>query len=157
MSEKFDGVRAYWTGQELISRYSKQILCPDWFIEGLPKLVSLDGELWLGYGTFELLNGILGSVTNPLWKNASYMIFDFPSSKEIYENRINNLKKLNLPSHARIVDIVECRGNDHLRKHFENILERKGEGVMVNKYHSLYTPKRISTLLKVKVLLSLEY
>jgi ATP-dependent DNA ligase len=44
MSEKLDGVRAYWNGQKLISRHSKEILCPNWFTQELNK-ISLDGEL----------------------------------------------------------------------------------------------------------------
>ena len=50
MSEKMDGVRAYWNGEKLISKQAKDISCPNWFIEGLPKEVKLDGELWMGRG-----------------------------------------------------------------------------------------------------------
>src|SRR5213078_1892631 len=47
MSEKLDGVRAYWDGKQFLSRQGNIYHAPDWFIEGLPT-VPLDGELWLG-------------------------------------------------------------------------------------------------------------
>ena len=59
MSEKFDGIRAYWNCKILISRHGNKISNPSWFIEEFPKDITLDGELWMGRGTFELLRGII--------------------------------------------------------------------------------------------------
>src|SRR5207248_10145470 len=36
MSEKLDGVRAYWNGKQFISRLGNLYHAPDWFIERLP-------------------------------------------------------------------------------------------------------------------------
>src|ERR1700688_4561798 len=36
MSEKLDGVRAYWTGKEFLSRLGNPLHAPDWFCAGLP-------------------------------------------------------------------------------------------------------------------------
>jgi DNA ligase-1 len=52
MSEKLDGVRAYWTGTQFLSRLGNVYHAPDWFLEGLPK-VPLDGELWCGRKKFQ--------------------------------------------------------------------------------------------------------
>ena len=46
MSEKLDGVRAYWDGRQFLSRQGNLYHAPDWFIKGLPQ-VPLDGELWI--------------------------------------------------------------------------------------------------------------
>src|SRR5580698_4906980 len=46
MSEKLDGVRAYWDGTQFLSRLGNLFHAPDWFNAGLPN-VALDGELWL--------------------------------------------------------------------------------------------------------------
>jgi DNA ligase-1 len=46
MSEKLDGVRAWWDGQKFLSRQGNVYYAPDWFTAGLPN-VPLDGELWL--------------------------------------------------------------------------------------------------------------
>ena len=52
LSEKLDGVRAYWDGTQFISRQGNLYHAPDWFSAGLPK-VALDGELWLGRKKFQ--------------------------------------------------------------------------------------------------------
>src|SRR3954454_18531753 len=52
MSEKLDGVRAYWDGKQFLSRQGNLFHAPDWFIEGLPE-VPLDGELWIDRKRFQ--------------------------------------------------------------------------------------------------------
>ena len=44
MSEKLDGVRAYWDGKQFLSRLGNLFHAPDWFVDGLPD-AALDGEL----------------------------------------------------------------------------------------------------------------
>ncbi len=51
MSEKLDGVRAFWTGEQLYSKYGKVIHAPKRFVECLPKM-NLDGELYINKGLF---------------------------------------------------------------------------------------------------------
>jgi DNA ligase-1 len=46
MSEKLDGVRAYWTGEVFLSRQGTLLHAPDWFCTGLPN-EPLDGEFWI--------------------------------------------------------------------------------------------------------------
>ena len=153
MSEKFDGIRAYWNGQLFISKHGKENSCPSWFIEEIPKDISLDGELWLSEGSnFELVNTILNSNDGISWKNIYYIVFDSPNSNQPYESRmcdISNLKFYN--NHIYVIDIERCRGNDHLQEYLMNILSNGGEGLMVNKPNSLYIGSRVDTLLKVKV------
>ena len=45
MSEKYDGIRAYWTSYNLMARTGRQIRIPDKFRDGFP-VMALDGELW---------------------------------------------------------------------------------------------------------------
>jgi DNA ligase-1 len=153
MSEKFDGVRAYWNGQSLNSRHSKEIFCPAWFTVDFPSNFGLDGELWLGRGSFELLNQLLNlkDEKHPSWKSISYMVFDLPNSKEPYETRIHDLANLTLPKHVQVAAIKKCKGGTHLQECLAEILEHGGEGLMMNKPHSLYVTQRTNSLLKVKV------
>jgi DNA ligase-1 len=58
VSEKLDGVRALWDGQLLRFRSGRRIVAPGWFLAGLPT-TPLDGELWLGRGSFDRLSGIV--------------------------------------------------------------------------------------------------
>jgi len=52
MSEKLDGVRAYWDGKQFLSRQGNRYYAPDWFVAGFPD-VPLDGELWLDRKAFQ--------------------------------------------------------------------------------------------------------
>ena len=90
MSEKMDGVRAFWNGKKLISRNSKEICCPAWFTQEFPEDVKLDGELWLGRQTFPTLMGVLNTSweDNSLWKTIKYVVFDLPNLDQLYEIEI---------------------------------------------------------------------
>jgi DNA ligase-1 len=151
MSEKLDGVRACWNGYTLISKHGKEVPCPTWFLNEFPDGISLDGELWLGRGTLELLNGAMQSKGNELWGRISFVVFDIPISNGSYETRMRELSKLKLPNNVFLVDIERCSGNDHLKEKLGTILEQGGEGLMLNEPNSLYVASRTDSLLKVKV------
>ena len=68
MSEKLDGVRAYWDGKSLVSRLGNPFHAPDWFTAGLPD-VPLDGELWIGRKKFQRTVSIVRRQDkSDLWK-----------------------------------------------------------------------------------------
>jgi len=155
MSEKMDGIRGYWNGEKLLSRHGKEISCPKWFTEKLPIGIKLDGELWMGRGKFNELMAILNSnesETSELWgKQIKYFLFDILDSELTYERRMDELKKLNLPSFVSIVEVEKCRGNDHLYNKLRSIVKNNGEGLMLVKPNSNYVSERTKSLLKVKV------
>jgi DNA ligase-1 len=45
MTEKYDGMRLYWTGKEFYSRNGNKVKVPATLTSQLPP-VALDGELW---------------------------------------------------------------------------------------------------------------
>lgn len=56
-----------------------------------------------------------------------------------------------LPAFVEIVDMVECTGKDHLKKYFNEIVKKGGEGVMLREPGSLYTQGRSTSVRKYKV------
>ena len=46
MTERYDGVRIYWNGNNMISRQGRTINAPDFITSQLPKDITLDCELW---------------------------------------------------------------------------------------------------------------
>ena len=62
MSEKLDGLRAYWDGEGFVSRLGNRFAAPPWFVEHLPAN-TLDGELWLGRKLFQRATSIVRSHT----------------------------------------------------------------------------------------------
>ncbi len=71
MSEKLDGVRAYWDGKELISRNGKVFAPPKWFVKDFPPF-EIDGELWTKRGDFEHIVSIVNDYTpHEGWRDIS--------------------------------------------------------------------------------------
>lgn len=85
--EKFDGVRALWTGQRLISRNGMELPAPDWFVRGLPSS-PLDCELYAGPGRLRDVTSAIFSHNRPdRWEGLSLMVFDAPDFKCGFSDR----------------------------------------------------------------------
>ena len=93
VSEKLDGVRAFWDGQALRFRSGRAIAAPIWFTATLPK-TPLDGELWLGRGRFDELSGMVRRLTSVdgHWHQVQYMIFDLPQATEPFSERAKRIE-----------------------------------------------------------------
>ncbi len=92
MSEKLDGVRAYWNGSELLSRQGNAFAAPLWFTAGLPPF-ELDGELWTARGEFEVIVSIASrDRPHPGWKRITYNIFEVPNTAGDFDTRLGRLR-----------------------------------------------------------------
>jgi DNA ligase-1 len=153
MSEKLDGVRAYWDGTRFLSRSGNLFLAPDWFQGVLPP-VPLDGELWVSRKQFTLAQGIAMSQTRgEEWRQMRFLVFDAPAHGGEFETRLRFLGGLFGPQRAPFVSILEqqeCRGLDHLLAELERVEALGGEGLMLRQPGSKYEAGRSNTLLKVK-------
>ncbi len=153
MSEKLDGIRAYWDGEGFVSRLGNKFYAPEWFIADLPA-DTLDGELWVGRKMFQKTTSIVRSgAQSDAWKQVSYVVFDAPNARGGFEERLTHaqkvLKKAGAP-HARWLEHVQCDGLDHLREELQRIESLGGEGLMLRRPKSSYEVGRSSSLLKVK-------
>ena len=78
MSEKLDGVRAYWDGETLYSRGGYAFAYPDWFVAEFPDF-PLDGELWSKRGEFEKIQSITAKLLpHEGWSELGFHVFDVP-------------------------------------------------------------------------------
>src|SRR4051794_24265989 len=104
-----DGVRGYWNGLKLISKNGQVVHCPSVFTEDLPKNVELDGELWMGQGSIHSEILAVMNSKNGDWNQMGYYVFDIPSSRAAYEDRMREMAALKpvLPSHVHIVDNIQ--------------------------------------------------
>ena len=159
LSEKLDGVRCYWNGANFYSRNGNVFDAPKFFKAGLPKTVSLDGELWVDRKAFkraiQICKRTKGSnlYEAEAWKEIKFMIFDCPSIQKPFEERMAYLKKL--CRKLKRDDIVFhdheiCRNKKHMESELERVEQMDGEGVMLRQPQSMYENKRSDTLLKVK-------
>lgn len=155
VSEKYDGVRAIWTGEEFVSRNDKPFYAPEWFTRDLPPW-RLDGELWIGKGVAnfqEAVSIVRSHDSGQRWKKIRYMVFDLPDSKEPFEvvqRKLKNWHKLDRPDYVEIVPQHKLSGQADLDKRMKAMVKAGGEGLMLREPGSRYVSKRSSSLLKVK-------
>jgi DNA ligase-1 len=150
MSEKLDGIRAYWDGSAFVSRLGNKFIAPAWFTNGLPADI-LDGELWVGRKMFQKTTSIVRSgAGSDEWKQVTYVVFDAPNAMGTFEDRILHVKRVVASQYARALDHVTCTGIDHLRQELARVERLGGEGLMLRQPKSPYVAGRSTTLLKVK-------
>lgn len=154
MSEKLDGVRAVWNGENFVSRNGKTFNVPEWFTAQLPGDLILDGELWEGRGLFQTTVGKIRAKAGD-WSGIKFKIFDLVVDGD-FENRMKRLENVILPAHCQRVDQILCSCRSSLKSFEQEILRKSGEGVMLRKSGSAYDHKRSSNLLKVKQFKSSE-
>lgn len=152
ISEKFDGVRAYWDGRALRLRGGATIQAPVWFTAGFPA-TALDGELWAGHGGFERVSGIVRRETphDEDWRTLRYLVFELPDQDGDFSTRLAHLRRLvglaGVPW-LQAVEHVRIRESAALDARLEAVLKAGGEGLMLHRADAPYTTGRSSALLK---------
>lgn len=153
MSEKLDGVRAYWDGQRFLSRLGNSYRAPTWFTKGLPD-TPLDGELWVGRKRFQRCVSIVRrQEEHDEWREVRYLVFDAPGLRAPFEERLSYIERYmsqHGPEYARYHSHELCRGVAHMREELRRVEEQGGEGLMMRRPGSHYEVGRSYTLLKVK-------
>lgn len=154
VSEKYDGVRAFWNGKQLISRQGNIINAPEWFTAPLTG-TQLDGELWLDRGKFDQLSGIIRrqSPVDANWRNIKYMVFDLPNSAQVFDERLRQLRlvieNINAPQ-IRLVEQLKFSTHSELMLKLDEVVAGNGEGLMLHLGTSTYKNTRSDDLLKLK-------
>lgn len=154
VSEKYDGVRAYWDGARLLTRGGERITPPDWFTAGWPK-TPMDGELWAGRGQFSRAVSTVRQQRpdDTAWRAMRFMVFDLPAHPAPFSERISVLNgvvsQLDQPWVQAVAQsrVVSAQA---LRTQLASIVQQGGEGLMLHRGPSLYKGQRSDDLLKVK-------
>ena len=152
LSEKLDGVRAYWDGNRFLSRQGNVYHAPAWYIAALPK-TPLDGELWLDRKAFQRTVSIVRRHDEPDgWRAITFRVFDAPAIAMPFEVRLAFLRDMlsDSSAHVQMLAQTRCIGRDHLQEELARIESLGGEGLMLRQPASPYEAGRSNTLLKVK-------
>jgi DNA ligase-1 len=148
MSDKLDGVRAYWDGKRLISRQGNVFAAPEWFTKCLPE-VALDGELWAGPGSFNLTSGIVRRArAHDGWKKLAYYAFDAPAHPGQYEQRqefLEQVVKRAKCTHLKKTQVEKIRSRAHLDERLE-----QGGAVVLVRPGSPYSPQRTDLIIRAE-------
>ncbi len=160
LSEKLDGVRAYWDGKQLYFRSGHLVPAPAWFTRDFPA-VPMDGELWLGRNTFERLSGIVRK-TEPVdaeWRQVRYMLFELPGAGGTFTARKDSLARLVEQAGIPWLQAVEqYRAGDRktLLADLDKVVAAGGEGLMLHRADAYYSTGRSDDLVKLKPFLDRE-
>lgn len=154
VSEKLDGVRAYWNGQQLLTRKGHVIKTPDWFVKSFPDL-PMDGELWIGRSQFQSVVSVVKKhqPVDAEWRQVRYMLFDLPGQTGTFDERIIELKRLVAKLGQPWLQMIPQRklaSTEALDELLRQIEAKQGEGLMLHLGSALHASGRSSALLKLK-------
>jgi DNA ligase-1 len=185
-SEKWDGIRALWDGEKIISRGSGlgnpkvYTYVPEWFLKILPPGIALDGEIWIGRGMFQS-TGKLSNIKpgssyskkeiDDIWSGKNgypviFKVFDIPSHKGLFEQRMEFLKSVVLDrekcwdkieyENKRIYPLqfteqVKIQTMEQLVNLYTDLTSNGAEGIMLRAHSSPYEEKRSKYMLKYKI------
>ena len=150
MSEKLDGIRAYWDGKHLLSRSGKIIHAPKWFLKDYPPF-EIDGELWTKRSDFENISSIVrDKIPNDnQWRTITHNIFEVPNASGDLFDRLAKAK----PYESDIIKIIpqiKIKSKKDIKIFLKQIEQKGGEGIVVRDPNAPYIAKRTSKALKVK-------
>lgn len=154
VSEKYDGVRALWDGQRLISRQGMPIAAPAWFTANWPA-AAMDGELWAGRGLFDVAQSAVARATpqDAQWQQLRYMVFDLPRSAGLWPERQALLEQLVAAAkQAWLQQVPQWQVPSHaqLQAQLQQLTEQGAEGLMLRRADALYRSGRSDDLIKLK-------
>ncbi|WP_166369768.1 DNA ligase [Psychromonas sp. SA13A] len=154
VSEKLDGLRAYWDGEQLISKQGNRFTAPAWFTRDFPT-TALDGELWISRQQFEKVSGIVRTqdINNPRWQQVKFMIFDLPLSPAPFSQRIQQMQQLVDQAKSPYLQVIKQQKLTSITALYallDKVVAETGEGLMLHHEQALYQHKRNRDLMKLK-------
>lgn len=143
VSEKFDGIRALWDGQNMFSKSGKILAIPRCFADklailDLQKGDFVEGELWIDYGAFEAISSIARR-KNPTCEDfgkVKYLIFNahLGESSDFLANLTKIQSILDSQDSAQKIQVItqhKFATQKELSDFFNAVIAKGGEGVIV--------------------------
>lgn len=155
MSEKYEGVRALWTGRKLLTRTGMEIVVPDYFLAEMPKGFVLEGDLWMGRGKFEeTMSIVLSETPDERWKKVRFIVCDAPREKGVFEWRMRLVESLLPAANQFLKPLPEqhCKGMEHLLDERKRVAALDGEGLILRKPEAKGNVVDLPDVLQVKLL-----
>lgn len=155
-SEKWDGIRALWDGEKMISRGSGvgkpkvYTFIPEWFKMTLPPGIALDGEIWIGRGLFQKTSRLstikpgksyTQEQINNIWVGTEdppviFKVFDVPGETTPFEQRMRLLQTI-VKDRKACWDKLEYSGKKIFPLQFTEQVKIKSMEQLVNLYKKL--------------------
>lgn len=151
MSEKLDGVRAYWNGRQLLSRQGYAFTPPAGYTAAFPPY-PLDGELFSERGKFQDISAAVRSASGN-WNGIRLHVFDVPKAHGNLYRRLavlQNWLALHPQAAIRIILQTPVQSPAHAAAFLKTVESQGGEGVMLRDPEAPYAAGRSDRLLKYK-------
>jgi DNA ligase-1 len=154
VSEKYDGIRGYWDGHQLLSRSGKALNPPAWFVQGWPSS-PFEGELWAGHGQFEQAASVIQQKQPPdnEWRAMRFMVCDAPTPSQAFTERIafykGMVKQIGKPW-VQAVQQNQIQSHPALKTLLQKMVQAGGEGLVLHRGNSVYQSGRNGDVLKAK-------
>jgi DNA ligase-1 len=170
MSEKLDGVRAFWNSETgFHSRNNNAFHAPLWFDSKMKSCCDknwiLDGELYIQGKDASFVSGTVRRKNSEKdWDTVCFFVFDIIGTEGNFEERTNFLKSLlskcndelsqfddaRITSNFIYLPQIKVKNMEHAYEFYKHIITSNGEGIVLKDSNSLYEHKRSHKLLKWK-------
>ena len=155
VSEKYDGLRGYWDGRQLLTRGGERVSAPAWFTAGWPT-EPMDGELWAGRGAFEQAQSTVlrQQPDDAAWRRMRFMVFDWPAQPGDFSARLAVLNTRIAQAKSPTLQAVPQRRvatEADLQALLREVVAGGGEGLMLHRGDAPYRAGRGDELLKLKL------
>jgi len=149
VSEKLDGVRAYWDGAVMWSRSGREIPLPPEWHAALPEGIELDGEIYDGIDGLSRCS--TAARTGKFTASMRFRVFELPKSADSYMNRLASADTaLRGNPIVSTIPAVQARSTRHAMTLARAALSTGGEGVMARHPGISTKSGRTNDLLKIK-------
>jgi DNA ligase-1 len=169
--KKLDGVRSIIRKDGMWSRNGKKIISAPHIFEALKPLFEADPDLILDGELFALkescdFNKIISCVRkikptkedlDESKKYIQYWIYDCPSFKDTFIQRMNFLKTLELPNSCILISTEIANNEEEVMDLYKQYINENFEGQMLRIPNSIYENKRSKGLMKHKTFFDAEY
>jgi len=155
VSEKHDGIRAIWTGRELLTREGNRLNAPASFRAQLPAGEALDGELVMGRGTLQATVRTVKRIGGD-WSGVRFMVWDCMTHPKLPFSERNTKAKAFCSGSLVHVSQEICKSPYHLAQMLTEVVHGGGEGVVLRRANSQYVGNRSMAMLKLKSIESAE-
>jgi len=154
LSEKLDGMRGYWNGEQLFTRQGHVINSPEWFTKSWPDN-AMDGELWIKRDYFQqTMSCIRKKVADEVcWQSVHFMIFDLPKHAGTFTERIAAMQQLTTTVNSPYLSMIEqfkLTTVEQLHQTLNKVNNNNGEGLMLHHERAYYHVGRTVNIMKLK-------
>ncbi len=153
ISEKLDGIRGYWNGEQLLTKSGRALNPPKWFTKHWPK-TTIDGELWMGRNTFEqVMSCTMRKISGACWQDIRFMMFDLPKHTGNFSERLHQLKRISENTKSKYIQVIKQQKvstHHQLFMLLDEIVNGDGEGLMLHHQSAYYKVGRHAKIMKLK-------